>query len=1186
MEPLLVSGVSCNRFVSGRLVWLREALVTVVCAAVGHLPLEMLIALALSIAAVFVICAGVARAEAPRLVPDGQFESAGAVGVAVDQSASESDLSRGDVYVAGYLFVKEHPEQEVVRGRVNKFDASGNVLNPPPPIGEAFAYSGAAVNPVNGDVYALDAIGSQVDTYDPTSGALLGSLSVPPSDNFTFFGQPIVTMVGIAADSAGNVYVPVVTGNEVREYSPAGEPLREPLKTFTGGGVLKGPTGVSVDPAGNVWVADAGNDRIVELSSADTLVREIVSEGVQSVAVDAHGDVFATVKNSADFCGKIRQPCSHLLEYSSAGTQVADIGAGSIGAEAAEQQREAQCSECILPDMVAVSDATGRVYVSEGVTEPHEVLHSRVFKFTPPVAPKLEGEVAVEVGVSKAKLGAVVNPGGISAAYRFEYGTTAGYGNTVPFPEGDTGGGFHSRSVWASASGLLPGVTYHYRVVVTGDLGEPVVGKDQTFTTETAARAACPNEQLRTGFSASLPDCRAYELVTPPNKTSAEPDPPEGSLGGNIEGSLLGNLAAVDGNRFSFTAEDVFPGSKSAGIDNPYVATRGASGWSSESVGVPKNYYGYECGAPKPGYSADLSKGIMVVGGGGECGGPEPELVSGEPKGVINVFVRDNTNGSYQLVNLTPPGVTPANAETLSASADFSRVVFREQARLTENALGGVANVYQWSGGVVHLVTVLADGTPVAGSFAGSSRDASRVFFTYAGKLYARVNGASTVQVDASQAGGGGGGFLAASPDGSRVLFSADASAGLTGNTTPGSGNNLYSYDFASDRLSHLDASQAGGTGGGGSFITLSADGSQVLFSDEAPSTGPGLTSDTTPGSGNNLYGYEFASGRLIDLTSGAHAELLGVFGVAEDGSYVYFEAEGALAAGATQGQRNRYVWHAGTTTFLAALANLDLGPAPPAAAPKLSKSGRFLAFASPQSLTGYDNTDANTGKPDGEIYLYDAASNSLVCASCNPSGAPPTGGPRWGSGQNLNPRNLSEDGRVFFDTSEALLPADTNGQRDVYEFEPDGVGSCSDPGGCVSLISTGTGGQETWFIEASPSGNDVFLREYQKLVPQDKQEEARTIYDVRVNGGIPEPPTPPECTTADACRTALAPQPSIFGAPASQTFSGAGSLVPPLTTVKPPAKPKKCKRGVRHACKKKKHRAKKGSVRKHRVKK
>jgi NHL repeat len=1053
-----------------------------------------LITLVLSIAATFIVFGGIAGAEAPRLIPDGQFESEGALGVGVDQSTSESDASRGDAYVAGYVTFRKKPgtgELELVFGRVNKFDAAGGPLLPSP-VGETVAYSGAVVNSANGDVYALDAISGEIHVYDPTSGgAQLSSFSVMASGNFTLesFGIP-TTVVGIAADSAGNVYVPVVSSNEVLEYDPAtcpAAPVPEPcvpLKTFTGGsgaGALKGPTGVAVDPAGNVWVADAGNSRIVELSPADTLIREINSEGVQSVAVDAHGDVFAIVHNGADFCGGIKAPCSHLVEYSAAGAQVADLGASTFGALAAKETAAAAVER--LPDMVAVNGSTGRVYVTEGMVEPPEGVHSRVFKFTPSVAPKLEGEVAVEVGVSAAKLGAVVSPGGVSAAYRFEYGTTEAYGSSVPFPEGDTGGGFASRSVWASASGLLPGTTYHYRVVVTGALGAPVVGKDQTFTTKTAAQAACPNDQLRTGFSASLPDCRAYELVTPPNKTSAQPDP---NQEGEVEPIFSENRASVDGNRFSFKAKDVLPGSKSAGV--VYVATRGASGWTSENVLPPINHYRYKCQpqtvVPK-GFSPDLSRTLIVApSSGGDCG-VEPELMSGEPRGVENAWVRDNTNGTYQLVDVTPEGVTPATPEVLAASDGYGRIVFREAAPLTPDALGGgVANLYEWSGGVVRLLkTLLPDRTPVAGELTEPriSRDGSRIFFTYAGALYAQGAG-GTVQ---------------------------------------------------------LDASQAGGTGGGGGVVSVSVDGSHVLLSDDASA---GLTADTVQGSGANLYSYAFASGRLADLTpKAARVEVRGVTGVSEDLSHVYFQALGVLATGGVQGQLNSYLWNAGTTTLIPALG-------------RASANGEFQVIASSQRLTGYDNTDANTGKPDGEIYLYSAATNTVVCASCNPSGQRPTGG---GAGlETRAPRNVSDNGQVFFDSSEALLPADTNGKLDVYEFEPDGAGNCADPGGCLSLLSTGTGSLETFFIEASPSGNDVFLREYQKLVPRDTQEEAQAIYDVRADGGIPAPPPPPACTTAEACRTAPAPQPSIFGAPASQTFSGVGNLTPPAPAVT------KCKKG------------------------
>jgi hypothetical protein len=91
-----------------------------------------------------------------------------------------------------------------------------------------------------------------------------------------------------------------------------------------------------------------------------------------------------------------------------------------------------------------------------------------------------------------------------------------------------------------------------------------------------------------------------------------------------------------------------------------------------------------------------------------------------------------------------------------------------------------------------------------------------------------------------------------------------------------------------------------------------------------------------------------------------------------------------------------------------------------------------------------------------------------------------------------------------------------------------------------------------------------VFFRSNQALVPQDKQEGMVVIYDARVAGGFPAPASPPACTTADACRTPVLPQPSIYGAPASQTFSGVGNLAPSEAKpkAKPKAKPVKCKKG------------------------
>ena len=267
-------------------------------------------------------------------------------------------------------------------------------------------------------------------------------------------------------------------------------------------------------------------------------------------------------------------------------------------------------------------------------------------------------------------------------------------------------------------------------------------------------------------------------------------------------------------------------------------------------------------------------------------------------------------------------------------------------------------------------------------------------------------------------------------------------------------------------------------------------------------------------------------------------------------------------------------------------------------------------------SLTGYENRDANSGVPDQEVFLYDASSGKLACASCDPTGARPQGvfeqgqiAPLWDEGKLwqgvwvagsvpgwttesllgalYQSRYLSNGGRLFFNSSDALVPADVNGQVDVYEYEPSGEGSCQPPGygvsasvvyspeagGCVGLVSAGTSSQESAFLDASESGGDVFFLTTSQLSPAD-YDNAYDIYDAHeCTQASPCAPPPllkrPPCTTGDACKAAPTPQPTLFGEPSSETFSGAGNIAPTTTapekttkkTVKC-VKPKKLSRG------------------------
>ena len=724
------------------------------------------------------------------------------------------------------------------------------------------------------------------------------------------------------------------------------------------------------------------------------------------------------------------------------------------------------------------------------------------FTTTPPVS--VDSESVTTITATSATLHAQINPNGLTTHYQFQYVTDAdfqssGYADatTVPHTPVDVGNGTSDQPATVDLTGLTPSTKYHFRVVGSNAAGS-ISGADRTFTTLGSIPAA------------GLPDNRAYELVSPAAKD------------GEVEQNLVigGEQAAADGNSVGYVSLAPFPDGVGPSIND--LATRGPNGWSSKPI-LPQQAPGVTL--ELPGYllfSSDLSKAILSNGGatiGGTDGQDDPALVpgscttplfptppalpttpcTGEVTGFPNLFVRDNTDGSFQLVNSyaqAPSGVTPVAATEDGGSADLSTVVFDEPAQLTADASASSDNLYMWTGGTVKL---LGAGATLGGSgrvLHAVSADGSRIFFTdSSGNLNVFQNGSAT-QVDKTQGGsgaGGGGQFMTAASDGSVVFFTDGDSAGLTGDTVSGSGTNLYEYKVGS----------AG-------------------------------------------------SGTLTDLTGNDNlAQVDGVLGASSDGSYIYFVAEGVLATGATSGAENLYVDHNGTTTFIATLSGSDGSDWNSQLTSRVTPDGTHLAFNSVQSLTGFDNTDANTGGADTEIFIYGATAKTLTCASCNPTGNPigssqldSIEGGLLGGGNQYLQHNLSDDGsRLFFDSSDDLSPRDTNGVQDVYEYE----------NGHDYLISTGTSTNISLFLDASANGNDVFFVTRDQLVPQDT-DGLDDLYDARVNGGFPAPSPVPPCT-GDSCRPATTPPPP---APtiATVTFSGPSNPTPGS----PPKKKKKAK--------------------------
>jgi hypothetical protein len=235
----------------------------------------------------------------------------------------------------------------------------------------------------------------------------------------------------------------------------------------------------------------------------------------------------------------------------------------------------------------------------------------------------------------------------------------------------------------------------------------------------------------------------------------------------------------------------------------------------------------------------------------------------------------------------------------------------------------------------------------------------------------------------------------------------------------------------------------------------------------------------------------------------------------------------------------------------------------------RVSPDARHLAFTSQsaalaQQVAGYDNADAATGEPDSEVYLYDADADRLVCASCNPSGARPQGEKVGGAEEpvaarirgwqwsNLASRNLSDDGqRLFFESYDPLVPADTNGVLDVYEWRAPGTGpaggrcTAASPsfsarnGGCLDLLSTGKSQGPSRFLDASADGSDAFISTDSSLVPQDPG--LVDVYDARVLGGYPPPPGEASPCVGDACQSV--PAAPAYQAPPTAAPAGNGNV-------------------------------------------
>ena len=814
-----------------------------------------------------------------------------------------------------------------------------------------------------------------------------------------------------------------------------------------------------------------------------------------------------------------------------------------------------------------MDSSNANIYVADAAANQIDL-----FTLEPPSAPTVAGESVSEVSEGSATFQAEVNPRGAVTDIRFEYGpcasatacTSSGYEATSP---GESVGSEFAvvTATPVNVQGLKPGTVYHFRLVAENEVsrreGKLVLSSEEVFTTRGTGEFG-------------LPDGRVWELVSPADK----------------EGALIERLGEQDGSTIqaaaggsAITYGTLSPTeSKPAGYDNSQqvLSTRGPGGWSSLDLGIPHitpvevSFHGQEYRF----FSEDLSRAVVQpFGAFTPC-----QNVEGAPQPCVSA------DASEQTAFLRTDYAGGGDTGEICTSSCYTPLV---------TGAPGYANVPE---GTVFGDSCSADSPPLCGpKFDAATPDGSHILISSIAPMPLTEGGGAEYEwsagkppseqlqpvavLPASEGGGVVAGRVESLSDDGSYLFSYEG--------------HLYVHDYAKNASFRLDVAQGVSEppSGAAGFLYASSDGSTLLFSD---------SEQLTTAAGGGIYECRVVevAGALtcgeLDLTdleaTGLSAGSL--LGGSRDASYLYFTAGGEIYV-------DHYNGHEWTTTKgLSGVASYESG-GKTFYRMATSPNGEWMAFMSSEELTGYDNRDIVSGQPDVEVYEYNARTEKLVCASCNPTGARPHGiqyggleeGLPLAGGASVWPestwlaanipsgpspqsqaesqgpwRYLLNDGRLFFNAIDALVPKDVSGQENVYEFESAGVGSCTSgassgsvvfeasTGGCVALISSGESKEESAFYEASESGGDVFFLTRQKLTAQD-QEGGMVLYDAHeCTSESPCPPViaeqPPACNTEASCKAAPSPQPEIFGPSGSATFSGAGNISPspPVVVGKP----------------------------------
>jgi hypothetical protein len=757
-------------------------------------------------------------------------------------------------------------------------------------------------------------------------------------------------------------------------------------------------------------------------------------------------------------------------------------------------------------------------------------------------APSINSFSTDNVTVTGADLRADISPNQTETKYRFEYGTTSDYGASVPIPDGTLPGDLNQHSVSYRIENLIPGVTYHFRIVASNKYGTTASG-DQPFG---FYPSPCPNAQIRQETNANnLPDCRGYEIASAEDAGGVTIFPSSGPSTGY----------ATNPSRLAYVGSfGVIPGAGDPpnSMGDLYVATRSPSGWSSKYMGLGADQTLETGGTP------EFSAGNLLL--------QSPDWnqwgVQASPTmdRIVNYdMFTSGSNAPYVWDASTNDLVArwPTNLASIEggeefigktrASADLSHFVFSSnvvfapggQATPPEgfgpnpNSNSGAgaapASIYDndtLTGAISH-VSVRADGSSFLGDPVAVSDDGSHILMSEghydkecsvgtegctadSTAFYLRVGGSVTYDIADGQKVE----YLGTTANGRIIYFNSVEQLTSDDHDTS---VDLFMWNEANP--TSLTRISKGDTGNAGDTDTCS-----VAWATKCGTTAISFRSYSHlhGGTGGNR-----TSDRFIASGSGD----------------IYFQSPEQLdGAKGEPDQVNLYLYRAGEVRYVTTMSDTKLCTIEQGsprcsdgsiARMQVTADGRFAAFITASRVTSYDNA----GK--GEMYTYEPATERLVCASCKLDGSPP----KYDVYGSQNGLFLANDGRAFFSTNDGIVYQDTNELIDVYEYvngRPQLISSGIGPGpvgfaGFTGLMSN------PGLLGVSANGVDVFFATFDRYVTQDRNGQQLKIYDARVNGGFPAEALAPGCAAADECHgpSSSPPPPMVDGAGAKVGKSG-----------------------------------------------